>query len=103
MAAQFTLDDLSRTPPEEIPDRGLACHWWDVATGQPRQARVRVPRSQSQDPSMVLAALNREVSTYGRAVVEKHMCSTGGHELLVGYDDADRPRGSTGGRARPTS
>ena len=97
----FTLADLAPTPADDVPDRRLDCTWWDVATTQPKQARVRVPASQSQDPQMVLDALNREASKYGRVVVEGRMLSVTGHELLVGYDDAQRPRGGrTGGAPR---
>lgn len=83
----YTLDALRRTPDAEIPNRELDCNWWDVRTPNSRQARVRVPASQTTDSERVLRALNHQVSRVGQGVVEGQMVAVGGLMLVVGYDD----------------
>jgi hypothetical protein len=86
----YALEDLSPTPTAEIPNRELDCSWWDVRTPNSRQARVRVPASQTTDAERVLGALNQQVSRLGDRVVEGQMVATDGLVLIVGYDDAGR-------------
>jgi hypothetical protein len=83
----FTIEDISRTPDAEIPNRELDCNWWDVRTANSRQARVRVPASQTTDDEQVLRALNQQVSRLGDRVVEGQMLAVHGLLLIVGYDD----------------
>jgi hypothetical protein len=85
--ALFTAADLSPTPAAEIPNRELDCTWWNVRTPNSRQARVRVPASQTTDAERVLRALNHQVSRLGDRVVEGQMVATDGLILVVGYDD----------------
>jgi hypothetical protein len=86
----YALDDLSPTPTAEIPNRELDCTWWNVRTPNSRQARVRVPGSQTTDVERVVRALNQQVSRVGQPVGEGQMVAADGLLLVVGYDDSGR-------------